>query len=166
MSALPSTFHKRYLMNFTILTLEQQRIMRDSQRTAQEHRARDGRAGWREYGAGRRRAATGNNVGETALLRELSRQGLLEREEVKAMLRTGPLQDFRGFVLQVCGDTGTIKRREEALVARASNGSMICVRHLSRVFPTSPNQSSVGAVAPERVLQLVFAHRRPLVCNP
>ena len=55
---------------------------------------RGGSSGW-EGGA-----ATSHDHGRAAL-RELARRGLLEREEVKAMLRPGPLQDFRGSVLQV-----------------------------------------------------------------
>lgn len=80
-STLPSAFHKRYLMNFAALSPEQQRAAQELERLGQGDRK-----GW-----GR----------DEATLRELSREGVLKREEVKAMLRTGPLQDFGGNVLQV-----------------------------------------------------------------
>lgn len=84
-------------MNFAVLPPEQQRAAQELERLAQGHRSgnRNRFAGWRGWanppGSGR----------DEATLRELSRQGVLKREEVKAMLRTGPLQDFRDNVLQV-----------------------------------------------------------------
>lgn len=89
-------------MNFTVLSPEQQRAAQEADRIKQEEaEARGG--GWRVGGGGRRgmwNAAPNPDYGKAAL-RELARTGVLEREEVKAMLMPGPLQDFRGSVLQV-----------------------------------------------------------------
>lgn len=72
---------------------------RDNKRAEVE--ARGGRGRWRGGGAQGAWGATPASDGGKAALRELARRGILEREEVKAMLRPGPLQDFRGSVLQV-----------------------------------------------------------------
>lgn len=94
-------------MNFTVLSPEQQRAAQDAERIERQRKEaegmRGGGGGWR----GRRGGSNGWGGGAEshdrgrAALRELARRGVLEREEVKAMLRPGPLQDFRGSVLQV-----------------------------------------------------------------
>lgn len=113
LSALPQSFHKRYLMNFTVLSPEQQRAAQEAARAEQRRDAEEGthrRGGGRQghRGGGSRMAGWGGNAGALgshdygkAALRELTRRGVLEREGVKAMLAPGPLQDFRGSVLQV-----------------------------------------------------------------
>ena len=116
LSSLPRSFHKRYLMNFTVLSPEQQRAAQEAERKkrqqeAEEMRGNGGRNGsgngWRGRRGGGPRgwdgAASGSDDPGKAALRELARRGVLEREEVKAMLAPGPLQDFRGSVLQVTG---------------------------------------------------------------
>lgn len=90
-SALPSTFHKRHLTNFAGLSPEQQRAAQELERLAHRNRF----AGWKGW------ANPPGSDRDEATLRELSRQGVLKREEVKAMLRTGPMQDFHRNVLQV-----------------------------------------------------------------
>lgn len=94
-------------MNFTVLSPEQQRAAQDAERIERQKGAEGERgsgAGWRgrrHGGSGRwGGAATSHDHGRAAL-REMARRGVLEREEVKALLRPGPLQDFRGSVLQV-----------------------------------------------------------------
>ncbi|CAM9170829.1 unnamed protein product, partial [Hapterophycus canaliculatus] len=111
LSALPGSFHKRYLMNFTVLSPEQQRAAQEAARAQQRREAeemtqrrggdRQGRRGGgpRIAGWGDAEAAANHDFGKAAL-RELSRRGVLERDEVKKMLAPGPLQDFRGSVLQ------------------------------------------------------------------
>lgn len=103
LSALPKSFHKRYLVNFTVLSPEQQRAAQEAkqqQREAKEDGMRNGRRGRR--GRLRDASAASYDPGKAAL-RELARRGVLEREEVKAMLMPGPMADFRGSVLQVSG---------------------------------------------------------------
>lgn len=105
---LPRSFHKRYLMNFTVLSPEQQRAAQDAERIERQKEAEDmrgigGGGGWRGHRGGSSGwggAAASHGPGRAAL-RGLARRGVLEREEVQAMLRPGPLQDFRGSVLQV-----------------------------------------------------------------
>ncbi len=111
LSALPGAFHKRYLMNFTVLSPEQQRAAQEAERKKKQQEAEEmmmmmrgnGSGSWRGRRGGPRGwdgGAAGDDPGKAAL-RELARRGVLEREEVKAMLMPGPLQDFRGSVLQV-----------------------------------------------------------------
>ncbi|CBN79814.1 conserved unknown protein [Ectocarpus siliculosus] len=99
LSALPTSFHKRYLVNFTVLSPEQQRAAQEAQqqREVEEDGMRNGRRGRR--GRLRDVSAASYDPGKAAL-RELARRGVLEREEVKAMLMPGPMADFRGSVLQ------------------------------------------------------------------
>lgn len=89
-------------MNFTVLSPEQQRAAQEAERIKRAEI--EGRSiGWRGRGArGGWGAAPSPDHGKSAL-RELSRRGVLEREEVKAMLGPGPMHDFRGTVLQVRG---------------------------------------------------------------
>lgn len=109
LSTLPGAFHKRYLMNFTVLSPEQQRAAQEAERKKQQQEAEGMMTTMRGNGScwGRRggpRGWDGGAVGDDpgkAALRDLARRGVLEREEVKAMLMPGPLQDFRGSVLQV-----------------------------------------------------------------
>lgn len=100
-SALPGSFHKRYLMNFTVLSPEQQRASQEADQLKLKESDSRGGGGWRGRTArGRWGAARVPDYGKAAL-RELAQRGVLDREEVKAMLKPGPLQDFRGSVLQV-----------------------------------------------------------------
>eukprot|EP00903_Cladosiphon_okamuranus_P010703 g10115.t2 len=108
---LPRSFHKRYLMNFTVLSPEQQRAAQDAERVERQKEAESMRGsggagdlrGHRGVSSGWGGAAASHDQGRAAL-RELSRRGVLEREAVKAMLRPGPLQDFKGSVLQAFFD--------------------------------------------------------------
>lgn len=86
--------------------------MPEQQRAAQEAERRKSREAQLQSGANRfggraARGAWGDSAAHggpdpsKAALRELSRRGVLEREDVQAMLRPCPLQDFRGSVLQV-----------------------------------------------------------------
>lgn len=102
LSALPASFHKRYLVNFTVLLPEQQRAAQQAEREKKRAEV-EGRGHRRWRGGGARGAWDATPTGDRskAAFRELARRGVLEREDVKAMLRPGPLQDFRGSVLQV-----------------------------------------------------------------
>ena len=95
-------------MNFTVLSPEQQRAAQDAERIKRQKetegmRGGGGEGGWRARrgGSGAWDGAAASHDQGRAAVRELARRGVLEREEVKAMLRPGPLQDFRGCVLQV-----------------------------------------------------------------
>lgn len=111
---LPSVFHKRYLMNFTVLMPEQQRAAEESECREGRDKAREkgndrnmsygrrGRGGkGASWGDSPSRGGGGGGGSGQAMLKDLARRGVLERDEVKAMLKPGPLQDFRRAVLQV-----------------------------------------------------------------
>lgn len=115
LSTLPGSFHKRYLMNFTVLSPEQQGAAQEADRIKRLKESEgmrgngnngwrgsrgSGSRGWNGGGGGAAAAAASHDHGKAAL-RELAQRGVLDREEVKAMLAPGPLQDFRGSVLQV-----------------------------------------------------------------
>eukprot|EP00752_Nemacystus_decipiens_P010692 g9523.t1 len=129
LAALPRVFHKRYLMNFTVLSPEQQRAAEDAERIERERKQAEGLrgGGWRERRGGSggwEGGATASHDHSRAALRELARRGVLEREEVKAMLRPGPLQDFRGSVLQAFFDFRMRRSMAKVIKIRRDRASL------------------------------------------
>lgn len=73
---------------------QQHTVAYEDARTTSEDSGRHGRRDAELWRSSTRHGGSG-------MLRELAREGVLEREDVRSLLRRGPLHDFRTSVLQV-----------------------------------------------------------------
>lgn len=132
LSALPASFHKRYLVNFTVLSPQQQQAAQQAEREKKRAEVEgSGHRRWRGGGARGAWDATSTGDRSKAAFRELARRGVLEREDVNAMLRPGPLQDFRGSVLQV----GLVGNACPSCVAVAATRERLKLLYVGTAYP-------------------------------